>query len=121
MARVNVSVSSLSVAPGGTESVSAQLIDANGNEISSQSVQVMSGSVDSAATPLTCAGSRGTTNSDGRVTVNICPSASGNFFLKSTGALSSRLIYVSVGGSNSVPDSGGGGGGDDDGEAGEQT
>jgi hypothetical protein len=117
MARVNVSVSTLSVAPGGTEYVSAQVVDANGNAVSSQSVQVMAGSVDSTATALTCAGSRGTTNANGFVTVNICPSASGNYFLKSNGTLSSRLIYVTVGASESSGgggDDGGGGGGDDD-------
>jgi alpha-tubulin suppressor-like RCC1 family protein len=124
MAKVNVSVSSLSVASGGSESVSAQVVDANGIPVSSQSVQVMAGSVDSSATPLTCAGSRGTTNVNGRVTLNICPSASGNYFLRSNGALSSRLIYVTVGsaspanssgGSSSpAPKSGGGGGGGDD-------
>ena len=121
MARVNVSVSTLSVAPGGTEYVSAQVVDANGSPVSSQSVQVMAGSVDSTATALTCAGSRGTTNANGFVTVNICPSASGNYFLKSNGTLSSRLIYVTVGSgspannsggtSSPAPKSGGGGGG----------
>ena len=111
MPRVNVSVSSLSVASGGSESVSAQVVDANGSPVSSQSVQVMAGSVDSTATPLTCAGSRGTTNANGRVTLNICPSASGNYFLKSNGALSSRLIYVAVGSSSPAAKSGGGGGG----------
>jgi alpha-tubulin suppressor-like RCC1 family protein len=111
MARVNVSVSSLTVASGGSESVSAQVVDANGNPVSSQSVQVMAGSVDATATPLTCAGSQGTTNANGRVTLNICPSASGNYFLKSNGALSSRLIYVSVGSSSPAASSGGGGGG----------
>jgi alpha-tubulin suppressor-like RCC1 family protein len=116
MARVNVSVSSLSVASGGSESVSAQVVDANGSPVSSQSVQVMAGSVDSTATPLTCAGSRGTTNANGRVTLNICPSASGNYFLKSNGALSSRLIYVAVGSSSPAAKSGGGGGGGDDDE-----
>lgn len=114
MARVNVSVSRLSVTSGGSESVSAQVVDANGNPVSSQSVQVMAGSVDSIATPLTCAGSRGTTNGNGRVTLNICPAASGNYFLKSNGALSSRLIYVSVG---SSPEANSGGGGDDDDDA----
>ena len=111
MARVNVSVSSLSVASGGFESVSAQVIDANGSPVSGQSVQVMAGSVDSTATSLTCSGSRGTTNVNGRVTLNICPSASGNYFLKSNGALSSRLIYVSVVSSSPATKSGGGGGG----------
>ena len=115
MARVNVSVSTLSVAPGGTEYVSAQVVDANGNPVSSQSVQVMAGSVDSTATALTCAGSRGTTNANGFVTVNICPSASGNYFLKSNGTLSSRLIYVTVG----APESSGGGGGGGDGGGGD--
>jgi len=117
MAKVNVSVSSLSVASGGSESVSAQVVDANGSPVSGQSVQVMAGSVDSTATPLTCAGSRGTTNANGRVTLNICPSASGNYFLKSNGALSSRLIYVAVGSSSPAAKSGGGGGGDDEEDA----
>ena len=121
MARVNVSVSTLSVSSGGTEYVSAQVVDANGNPVSSQSVQVMAGSVDATATPLTCAGSQGTTNANGYVMLKICPSASGNYFLRSNGALSSRLIYVTVGsaspanssgGSSSpAPKSGGGGGG----------
>ena len=117
MARVNVSVSTLSVAPGGTEYVSAQVVDANGSPVSSQSVQVMAGSVDSTATALTCAGSRGTTNANGFVTVNICPSASGNYFLKSNGTLSSRLIYVTVGAPESSGGGGGGGGGDDEEDA----
>jgi hypothetical protein len=111
MAKVNVSVSQMSVSAGGSESVSAQVVDANGNPVSSQSVQVMAGSIDSTATALTCAGSRGTTNSNGYVTLNVCPSSSGNYFLRSNGALSSRLIYVSVGSSTSAPESGGGGGG----------
>jgi alpha-tubulin suppressor-like RCC1 family protein len=110
MARVNVSVSSLSVASGSSESVSAQVVDANGNPVSNQAVQVMAGSVDSTATALTCVGSRGTTNANGYVAVNICPSASGNYFLKSNGTLSSRLIYVTVG----APESSGGGGDDDE-------
>ena len=114
MARVNVSVSSLSIASGSSESVSAQVVDANGNPVSSQAVQVMAGSVDSTATALTCAGSRGTTNANGYVTVNICPSASGNYFLKSNGTLSSRLIYVTVGASESSGGGGGGGGDEDD-------
>jgi hypothetical protein len=124
MARVNVSVSTLSVSSGGTEYVSAQVVDANGNPVSSQSVQVMAGSVDTTATALTCAGSSGTTNANGFVNVKICPSSSGNYFLRSNGALSSRLIYVTVGsaspanstgGSSSpAPKSGGGGGGGDD-------
>ncbi len=114
MAKVNVSVSSLSVASGGSESVSAQVVDANGSPVSSQSVQVMAGSVDATATALTCVGSRGTTNANGFVTVKICPAASGNYFLKSNGALSSRLIYVSVGSSSPAASSGGGGGDDED-------
>lgn len=114
MARVNVSVSTLSVAPGGTEYVSAQVVDANGNPLSNQSVQVMAGSVDTTATALTCAGSSGTTNANGFVNIKICPSASGNYFLKSNGALSSRLIYVSVGSSSPAASSGGGGGDDED-------
>jgi alpha-tubulin suppressor-like RCC1 family protein len=114
MAKVNVSVSRMSISSGGSESVSAQVVDANGNPVSSQSVQVMAGSVDSTATALTCSGSRGTTNANGFVTVNICPSASGNYFLKSNGTLSSRLIYVTVGASESSGGGGGGGGGDDD-------
>jgi hypothetical protein len=113
MAKVNVSVSRMSVSAGGSESVSAQVVDANGNPVSSQSVQVMAGNVDSTATALTCSGSQGTTNANGFVTVNICPSTSGNYFLKSNGALSSRLIYVTVGASESSG-GGGGGGGDDD-------
>ena len=116
MAKVNVSVSRMSVSAGGSESVSAQVVDANGNPVSSQSVQVMAGNVDSTATALTCSGSQGTTNANGFVTVNICPSTSGNYFLKSNGALSSRLIYVTVGASESSGGGGGGGGGggDDD-------
>jgi hypothetical protein len=114
MARVNVSVSSLSIASGSSESVSAQVVDANGNPVSNQAVQVMAGSVDSTATALTCVGSRGTTNANGYVTVNICPSASGNYFLKSNGTLSSRLIYVTVGASESSGGGGGGGGDEDD-------
>jgi len=125
MAKVNVSVSRMSISVGGSESVSAQVVDANGNPVSSQSVQVMAGSVDSTATALTCAGSQGTTNANGYVMLKVCPSASGNYFLRSNGALSSRLIYVTVGSessanssggsSNPAPKSGGGGsGGDDD-------
>jgi alpha-tubulin suppressor-like RCC1 family protein len=126
MARVNVSVSSLSVASGGSESVSAQVVDANGSPVSSQSVQVMAGSVDATATALTCAGSQGTTNSNGYVMLKVCPSASGNYFLRSNGALSSRLIYVTVGsaspanssgGSSSPAPKSGGGGGDDEDDA----
>jgi hypothetical protein len=126
MARVNVSVSSLSVASGGSESVSAQVVDANGSPVSSQSVQVMAGSVDATATALTCAGSQGTTNSNGYVMLKVCPSASGNYFLRSNGALSSRLIYVTVGSASPANSSGGssgpapksgGGGGDDEEDA----
>jgi alpha-tubulin suppressor-like RCC1 family protein len=124
MAKVNVSVSRMSISSGGSESVSAQVVDANGNPVSSQSVQVMAGSIDSTATALTCAGSQGTTNANGYVILKVCPSASGNYFLRSKGALSSRLIYVSVespspaissgGSSNPAPKTGGGGGDDDE-------
>jgi alpha-tubulin suppressor-like RCC1 family protein len=126
MARVNVSVSTLSVSSGGTEYVSAQVVDANGNAVSSQSVQVMAGSVDATATALTCAGSQGTTNANGYVMLKVCPSASGNYFLRSNGALSSRLIYVTVGSGSPANNSGGtsspapksgGGGGDDEEDA----
>jgi alpha-tubulin suppressor-like RCC1 family protein len=104
-ARVTVNIDQAAAGSDGAVTIPAKLVDETGAPLSNKLVIAVQETSNGQTTKTTSksnvqkfagctARTQATSGSDGRVTLRLCPTASGYWFLKATGLISSKSIFV---------------------------